>query len=364
MPELLHPIVEQLYEIDCFIDADVLTEILDLGEAVIPDLESILRDFIDRGKCESDADGWDFAHLHAFYLLAELRAEHGLPTVLEFLAQDEEFLDSWLSDMLTEDLWEIVCKCGASSLGDLEQFLLSPDHFLFARTAVLTAVSQIGLHFPEKRDEAVRVFAHVFYRYSSGKIGEPVPGQNVFEHHYDPEFLTWTISAASHLGATELAEDVRSAFKEEMVNLWILDDPADFGEVRKRHFLTIFEKYDSIKRHYAFARESPHNPKRRKRKQGSKSRSTDSTLRNLSAKPGVSVNVTAKDRSLQVKKTYTFGEEGLPLEELGSFAQAVRSDGTGHDPEACPEPAPRTKVGRNAPCPCGSGKKHKKCCGR
>jgi SWIM/SEC-C metal-binding protein len=23
-----------------------------------------------------------------------------------------------------------------------------------------------------------------------------------------------------------------------------------------------------------------------------------------------------------------------------------------------------TKVGRNAPCPCGSGKKHKKCCGR
>lgn len=22
-----------------------------------------------------------------------------------------------------------------------------------------------------------------------------------------------------------------------------------------------------------------------------------------------------------------------------------------------------TKVGRNAPCPCGSGKKHKKCCG-
>ena len=22
------------------------------------------------------------------------------------------------------------------------------------------------------------------------------------------------------------------------------------------------------------------------------------------------------------------------------------------------------KVGRNAPCPCGSGKKHKKCCGK
>jgi len=26
--------------------------------------------------------------------------------------------------------------------------------------------------------------------------------------------------------------------------------------------------------------------------------------------------------------------------------------------------APRKKVGRNDPCPCGSGKKYKMCCGR
>jgi uncharacterized protein YecA (UPF0149 family) len=34
-----------------------------------------------------------------------------------------------------------------------------------------------------------------------------------------------------------------------------------------------------------------------------------------------------------------------------------------------PEPSPQQpvrseKIGRNQPCPCGSGKKHKKCCGR
>ncbi|WP_082364086.1 SEC-C metal-binding domain-containing protein [Rhodopseudomonas sp. AAP120] len=28
-----------------------------------------------------------------------------------------------------------------------------------------------------------------------------------------------------------------------------------------------------------------------------------------------------------------------------------------------PAPATRTKVGRNEPCPCGSGKKYKRCCG-
>ena len=29
-----------------------------------------------------------------------------------------------------------------------------------------------------------------------------------------------------------------------------------------------------------------------------------------------------------------------------------------------PQPARAQKVGRNDPCPCGSGKKYKKCCGR
>ncbi len=39
------------------------------------------------------------------------------------------------------------------------------------------------------------------------------------------------------------------------------------------------------------------------------------------------------------------------------------------EPMPMPPPAPETirrtgqKVGRNDPCPCGSGKKYKKCCG-
>lgn len=37
-------------------------------------------------------------------------------------------------------------------------------------------------------------------------------------------------------------------------------------------------------------------------------------------------------------------------------------DGTVHTPEPIRREAP--KVGRNEPCPCGSGKKYKKCCGK
>jgi uncharacterized protein YecA (UPF0149 family) len=42
-----------------------------------------------------------------------------------------------------------------------------------------------------------------------------------------------------------------------------------------------------------------------------------------------------------------------------SLAQEEQEDEAPGIPFARPEP----KIGRNDPCPCGSGKKHKKCCG-
>jgi len=60
------------------------------------------------------------------------------------------------------------------------------------------------------------------------------------------------------------------------------------------------------------------------------------------------------------------------LSKLGDRLQAIWG-ARAPDPVASPAPLPKpshtpfvaaTKVGRNEPCPCGSGKKSKKCCGR
>ncbi|MHC4574224.1 MAG: SEC-C metal-binding domain-containing protein [Planctomycetota bacterium] len=42
----------------------------------------------------------------------------------------------------------------------------------------------------------------------------------------------------------------------------------------------------------------------------------------------------------------------------------IAYEGAEGNPEIIPFPAGNSRVGRNAPCPCGSGKKYKKCCGR
>jgi hypothetical protein len=64
--------------------------------------------------------------------------------------------------------------------------------------------------------------------------------------------------------------------------------------------------------------------------------------------------------SIQVRQKHDFDQAGLPLEDLPRLAPAsLPGDRTDGDPSEG-----KHKVGRNDPCPCGSGKKYKKCCAR
>ncbi|KLV09135.1 hypothetical protein ABT56_02770 [Photobacterium aquae] len=66
------------------------------------------------------------------------------------------------------------------------------------------------------------------------------------------------------------------------------------------------------------------------------------------------------------KEEYCLHERSRFLhEEHNGKAQWFYIDGEYPEPAEpeAPQPATSNKVGRNDPCPCGSGKKHKKCCG-
>ncbi|HEY1336215.1 MAG TPA: SEC-C metal-binding domain-containing protein, partial [Bryobacteraceae bacterium] len=69
----------------------------------------------------------------------------------------------------------------------------------------------------------------------------------------------------------------------------------------------------------------------------------------------VSRTVSSAGKVLRQKTQVNFGGAGLPLSELSNVAAMLRETPT--------MPVTRQKVGRNEPCPCGSGKKYKKCCG-
>ena len=64
-------------------------------------------------------------------------------------------------------------------------------------------------------------------------------------------------------------------------------------------------------------------------------------------------------------RTADEGRRPVPRQPVHAYKPATEG-GAGQAEEARPEQARRTgkKVGRNEPCPCGSGKKYKHCCGR
>jgi preprotein translocase subunit SecA len=61
---------------------------------------------------------------------------------------------------------------------------------------------------------------------------------------------------------------------------------------------------------------------------------------------------------LQVQPHREIPEEARPAQQQMSFSHGDGSE------SARPKERQQKKVGRNAPCPCGSGKKYKKCCGK
>jgi tetratricopeptide (TPR) repeat protein len=69
----------------------------------------------------------------------------------------------------------------------------------------------------------------------------------------------------------------------------------------------------------------------------------------------VSRSVSSAGKVLRQKTQVNIGVEGLPLSEMSNMAAMFRR-------MSAPAPT-KKKVGRNERCPCGSGKKFKKCCG-
>jgi tetratricopeptide (TPR) repeat protein len=66
----------------------------------------------------------------------------------------------------------------------------------------------------------------------------------------------------------------------------------------------------------------------------------------------------ASDRTVvRDTATATFEGEGFPLDRMTEIVEALDAARPGIRPRRA------AKVGRNAPCPCGSGRKYKKCCG-
>jgi uncharacterized protein YecA (UPF0149 family) len=304
-PAFNHSETEWLYQYDTNIEKEKLEKILSLPrKTLVEDLVTILKDIISRyeyfrrlEEARKLKEEECFFACHAVYLLGELEADEALDAILDTLRQGSDFLQFWYFDLLTEDFWETLLKTGKNQLDKLQDFVLTPDIDTYARAEVVGSVSQLALHYQERRKEVIDWFDTVM-----GAITAADADSGIIDSDFNG-FLVWE---AVELQGVELMDQIEQLYESGYVTEGIAGSFEDIKKdidrkpeyEQKKEFTSIFEKYDELNRF----------------------------------------------KSSKNSKETVFPRYDEPV-------------------RVTPKPdVPFPKTGRNDPCPCGSGKKYKKCC--
>lgn len=317
LPKFNHPEVSVFYEYDLSIPKEKVLPILELPRAtLIQDLETMLMDAINRSaffRNYPDKDKWWEFHKHALWVLVELKAEKALPTVLELLKQDDDFNWYWFGDFATEDFWEIIYHLGGNQLEVIKEITLNAGDWV-NRIVPSSAVEQIGLHQSERKDEVIEWYRSVLDAFLEMEDENPA---------LDGEVVSSIVGDIITLQDESLLPQIRKLTERGYVFNGIVGDieyieksikDSKHHYYRKRKIASsIFERYEAIMNWHSYRLKYDEDYQKRN---------------------------TPKPKPIKSNES--------PFLQPKSKIATIKREGK--------------KIGRNAPCPCGSGKKHKKCC--
>ena len=321
LPTLQHPELNALFKHGLEIPDTVLAPILALPrESLIADLEGLIRWAMPLDPEELGEEfSWFF--FHALMLLAELRAEESLPLLLEVLRLPDRDMDWWFGDFPLEDFWGIFLWCGQQRVADLVDFIKDPsvpDDFI--RCMVVDVLEQIGFHFPERRDEMVKTLGDLLAYFNQLE-----PFENA-----DLNTVTCVTDSLASLEAREYLPAIQALFEKNRVDEFVRGNWKMFQE----EFGDRYSSKHPLWHSYREWLDTRGAGWRRMIEQNERS-AQEAELRRL-------------ERELAATKETVRQTQRKVQEHLLPRYQKA---GGG------------SKIGRNDPCPCGSGKKYKKCCG-
>jgi hypothetical protein len=320
----------------------VIEQILELPRpTLIQDLEHVFLDTVlryDYFKKTNWNDDNNLFFIHALYFLTELKAYESLDTVLDFLRQDEDFTKFWLSDWMEEYFHPTLYLLGHNQLDVLKNFVLEENVSSWHRLLACEVAAQVAMKRPERRGEIIKWFRDIMQYHL-----ENAQNNNLI----DSKFLSSLIVDVMHFGGVELEEDIRMLFGKGWINPRV---GGNLETVLEDLYMNLNPLYNlplpfGIHELYSGAF------KERKNKSN---RSIDPKLLEKLTDPHHNFMLSLMT---EVMTKNASGNKNLVDDD---------DEDDDYDYELAPQmPIKRveSKVGRNDPCPCGSGKKYKKCHG-
>ncbi len=283
-------------------------------DEIIPELLDIL-DYTSANAEELAEQKDYFAHIYAMFLLAQFREPRAYAKIFELVKKPGDIPYNLLDDVITGDLSKLLASvCDGDT--ELIKQLIEDDNIEdeYIRGDAVKALVILVANGIKSRDEIMEYFK-ILYR---GKL----------KRKYS-QVWNALVDASCALYPLEVIEDIRQAYEEDLV------DPFYIG-------------IEDIKEYLKKKPEDVCN----KLKTDSEYSLIDDIIKELSWWAAFNEHkeeFTENDTTNLTKL--------LPQSENSSEVKIQK--------RACVQPiVNNVKIGRNEPCPCGSGKKYKKCCGK
>ena len=268
-------------------------------EEITPELLRVLEETVERAP-QLDAEGDYMAHLYAMFLLAQFRETRAYPLVVRFASLPGDILYALCSDFITEDLGQVLASVCGGDLAGIQSLIEGEATDEWVRGAALSSLVTLVAAGQKSRDEIVSYFAGLF----RGKLVRK------WSHAWDT-----LVSYSSDLYPEELLDDIKQAYEDGLV------DP---GYIR----------FENVKRDLAVGK--------------------DRILARLADDPHRRL---VEDTVAEMGWWACFREDRAKNSDRAALNSKLNPAVSSQMRRATP------KTGRNEPCPCGSGKKYKKCCG-
>jgi len=291
------------------IPREELAEVVRRREEFVPIL---IAEIETATRLGADADLDDSLASFALYLLAEMRESRAVEPILNFFALDETTEVDLFGDMITQNGADILAAVARDNPGALREYAKREDISQWVRNAALDALVRQVLNGERLRESVVQFFAELI-------------DQDEFAE--DQDAWTGLVSACLDLHPRELLSRIRKLYERELVDPWVVGELNEIEAEAAEDLAAHQERYRSM-----------HEP--------------------------------ITDAADAVSWWESFNPEWQPddlrattgaMDELQKIRALEELDGPVIDLPAEPiRSAP--KVGRNDLCPCGSGKKYKKCC--
>lgn len=351
-PELTHQELEAFYLYDeGELPEEIIKDIMALPkDSLIADLEKILEDSIRRNdsfleKYEDDFDLNEQSFVvHALRFLTALEADKGLQAVLNIFRQGYDFIEYWFGEDWGSYFDEPLYLLGKNKLDTLKSFVLEPHQEAWTRAYVAEAVTQVALHDPKRHTEVLGWFTDVFDYVLENEKDEKV---------IDTIFITWTLVSATNIRASELLPYVDKLDEKKWIEYSAMGEVAEI----KRQINTPIDPSDiqPMPRDIYEFYNKKYQERRAKRDFSDIEHSINSITTNY-----------ITNIWLESFKQSTLSKQAVSAEDNDHGIRLLNPDEIEHVEPYKPQTIRQksTKVGRNDPCTCGSGKKYKKCCGK